>query len=242
MMLSSLRKIGIDPYDTIIIACDYGHSWRKEIEKEYKANRQEHRNQYPDIDWQLMYNKFNVLLDKLDQSTDWYVVKENHLEADDWMAVGSRYFKDQEVILVTYDADMEQLCLYDNVKVFSPLIKVKGKKGGYKIVKNPYNVLAKKIGKEQADNLISPIENEQDYEKRQMVVSLLELPEWVETTAKNKFSTLSKTDYNPDYFPFQSLKNKFTNLYNDKSQIVTYQECLEAKDKKKKRKAKNGQK
>jgi hypothetical protein len=135
---------------------------------------------------------------------------------------------------------MEQLCLYNNVKVFSPLIKVKGKKGGYKIVKNPYGVLAKKIGKEQADNLISPIENEQDYEKRQTVVSLLELPEWVENTAKNKFSALSKADYNPDYFPFQSLKSKFSNLYNDKSQIVTYQECLEAKEKKKKRKAKNG--
>ena len=205
MILSSLRKIGVDPYDTIIVACDYGHSWRKEVEKEYKANRAEQRSKYEDIDWQLMYNKFNLLLDKLDHSTDWYIVKENHLEADDWMAVGARYFKDQEVILVTYDADMEQLCIYDNVKVFSPLIKIKGKKGGYKIIKNPYGVLAKKIGKEQADNLVNPIKNEQDYEKRQTVVSLLELPEWVENTAKNIFSNLTKEEYNTDYFPFQSL-------------------------------------
>lgn len=239
MMLSSLRKIGVESYDTIIVACDYGHSWRKEIEKEYKADRAEKRDKYEDIDWKLMYSKFNTLLDRIDHSTDWHIVKENHLEADDWMAVGARYFKDQEVVLVSFDADMEQLCIYPHVKLFSPKIKVKGKKGGYKIIKNPYGGLAKKIGKEQADNLVNPITNEQDYEKRQTVVSLLELPEWVETTAKNKLSQLNKTDYNIDYFPFQSLKTKFFNLYNDKTQIVTYEDCLNQKAKKKKKK--NGQ-
>jgi hypothetical protein len=165
--------------------------------------------------------------------TDWYIVKADHLEADDWMAVGSRYFKDNEVVLVSFDADIEQLCSYNNVKIFSPKIKVKGKKGGYKIIKDPYLTLSKKIGKEKADNLITPIKSEKDYEKRLTIVSLLELPAFIEEQCVNSFENLPDKDPNPNCIPFENLRNKIINLYNDKSAVVTYEDCLQQKDKKK---------
>ena len=240
MMISALRKIGVEPLDTIIIACDKGSSWRRSVDSNYKANRKEQREAQEDIDWKLMYGKMEGLLERLDKGTDWYIVKADHLEADDWMAVGSRYFKDEEVVLVSFDADIEQLCSYSHVKIFSPKIKMKGKKGGYKIVKDPYLTLSKKIIKEQADNLIAPIKSEQDYEKRKSIVSLLELPGYIEEQCMNSFENLPvDKDINPNYIPFESLRNKITNLYNDKSSIVTYEECLQKKEKKKaKRRAK----
>ena len=64
------------------------------------------REKYP-INWTEEYQKFNDLLDSIDQATDWNVIAIKGLEADDIMAVGSRYFKDNEVILVTFDSDLE---------------------------------------------------------------------------------------------------------------------------------------
>jgi 5'-3' exonuclease len=241
MIMSSLRKVGVNPSDTILVACDYGRSWRREIEKEYKANRKEFREKQEDIDWKLMYKKMDYLLDNIDNGTDWHILKAYHLEADDWMSVGARYFKDYEVILVTFDADMEQLCAYDNVKVFSPLVKMKGKRGGYKIIDNPYVSLSKKIDKEVADNLINPILNESDYEKRKMIVSLLELPEWVEKTCTERFNDIKpKGQIDIDWIPYERIRNQIENLHYDKTQVVTYEECLEKKNKKKRRKKKSG--
>jgi len=243
MMLSCLRKVGVEPYDTIIVAVDYGHSWRKEVEKQYKGDRAEKRKTYEDINWKIMYGKMDALLKRIDVGTDWHIVKSNHLEADDWMAVGSRYYKDDEVILVTFDADMEQLTSYDNVKVFSPMIKMKGRKGGYKIVKDPYAGLAKKINKEQADNLTNPVLNEEDYEKRKMVVSLLELPDFVEDVCRKEFDNFkSKEEINIEAIPFTSMRDKINSLYNDKSQVVTYEDSVKALENKNKKKAKAKQK
>jgi len=239
MILSCLRKIGVEPFDTIIIACDKGRSWRKEIDLAYKADRKEKRDAYEDIDWKIMFRKFDNLLDKINAGTDWHIVSAEHLEADDWMSAGARYYKDKEVILVTFDADMEQLAIYPNVKIFSPMIKVKGKKGGYKIIKNPYLVLSKKIQKETADNLEAVGITNEDYEKRKMIVSLLELPNYIENTCQETFNNLEeKENYNLEEVPFPSIKSKISGLYNDKSAIITYEDCIEYKEKKNKRKSK----
>lgn len=240
MILSSLRRVGIEPFDDIILACDKGRSWRKEVDKEYKANRKEFRKTFEDINWKEMYGRFDNLLEKINRGTDWKIVKANHIEADDWMAVGCRYFKDKEIVLITYDADMEQLSVYDNVKLFSPLIKLKGGKGAYKIIKDPYKILAKKIKKESADNLVSPILNEEDYDKRQSIVSLLELPDYVEGLCQETLSLIMQEnkDINLTEVPYNKIRMKIANLYNDKEKIVTYEECLNKSKKTKSKKTK----
>jgi len=239
MIFSNLRRIGVEPTDTVIFACDGGRSWRRDVDTDYKANRKAFRDSFEDIDWKDMYARFDRLLEQLDKGTDWHIIRVNSIEADDIMAVGSRYFKDSDVILVTYDADMEQLTIYGNVKIFSPLIKYKGGRGAYKLVKDPCKVLAKKIQCEKADNLTAPILTNADYEKRKSIVSLLELPIWVEESIIEEFKNLKeKEDYDSQYIPFLNIRTKIENLYNDKEKVVNYEECINKKEKKKKRRTK----
>ena len=139
MILSCLIKIGLDTSDKVIVACDGRGNWRKDYEAQYKANRKEYRESFDDIDWNDMWSKFNVLLEKVNESTNWYVIKIDKIEADDIASVCSRYFKDREIILVSYDKDWELLWEYDNVKIFSQLLKFNGLKGAYKVKPSNFN-------------------------------------------------------------------------------------------------------
>ena len=228
MMLADLLKVGVNPQDEIMIVCDYGHSWRKQFDQNYKANRKEGREKHTEINWNIMFDKMNELLAKLDYATDWQVLKADGIEADDWMAVATKIFEDKVVVLLSYDKDLEQLLIRPNVRIFSPMSKK------YKTVTNPYAVLASKIDKEPSDNLINPVLNEKDFDRRDLIVNLLELPEFITGKLEAKLRTLQSKDENVDDFPVYSLKNKYCNLYNDKSKIVT----LEASTKKKKKRGK----
>lgn len=237
MLISYLRKIGIEPMDEVIIAVDAKNNWRKEIDKEYKANRKEIREKFTDIPWSEMYGRMDALLQKLDDGTSYHIIKIDKLEADDIASVACRYFKDKEIILVSFDSDWEQLILYPNVKVFSPLVKFKGSKGAYKVIKeSPYRILAKKIEKEVSDNLVNPILNAEDYERRKMIVSLLELPDFVENVCIERFKNLEEKEEDLQYIPFKTIREKMANLYNDKDKVISYEDCLIYAEKKKKAK------
>lgn len=204
----------------------------------YKGNREEFRQSFEDIDWGKMYKEFDKLLDSLNEATPWNIIAISHLESDDVLAYATKYFSDKECIIVSQDADYEQLCARPNVKIFSPLIKYKGGKGAYKEVKNPYKVLSKKIEKEASDNLISPILSEEDYDVREMVVSLLTLPEWVENKIKLELENLKEdNEYNIGLIPFASLRPRFEQLF-DKSKVVGYEECINKRKRKKKKEKK----
>ena len=103
MIISCLRHIGVEPMDEIIVACDGRGNWRKQLEEEYKANRKQFRESFEDINWKDMYSRFDILLDNLDKGTDWHIIKLDMIEADDIASVSCRYFKDKEIILVSYD-------------------------------------------------------------------------------------------------------------------------------------------
>jgi len=241
MMLSSLRKIGIDPFDEIILACDGKGNWRKDYEKEYKANRKAFRESFEDINWSEMFDDFDELLNNLNAGTTWQVIKIDKIEADDIASVACRHFKDKEIILVSYDSDWEQLWYYDNVKIFSILKKYKGVKGSYKVKPenfNAYKLLSKKIEKETTDNLVNPILNEKDYENRMAIVNLLELPEFIESQIIEEFKKLKDKDGNLDLVPYNSLRQKLGNLYNDTAKIIDYNSCVTKEIKKKRKKIK----
>ncbi len=232
MIVGCLSKVGVEPCDRIILAIDARNSWRKDVDKAYKGNRKEYREKQTDIDWDDMYARFNILLEDLDKGTDWNILKLDRLEADDIIAVGCRYYKNKEVVIVSYDKDFEQLIIYPNVKIFSPLTKK------YKIVENPYTTLAKKIEKETSDNLTSPILSAEDYEKRKMIVSLIELPDFVEQSVKIELNKLGDKSGDLRYVPFETIRNRIGRLYNDKKNVVSYEKCLKPKRKKKIKKRK----
>lgn len=231
-IIGCLKKIGIARSDKIIIACDKG-SWRKEFSKEYKADRAEKKKKFP-INWNDEFEKMNQLLQTLDLSTVFHVIKLPKIEADDIGSVCCRVFKDSEIVLVSYDEDWQLLWNYSNVKIFSPMTKK------YKIKPtnfNVYKLLAKKIRKETSDNLTSPILNKAQYENRMKIVNLLELPEWVEQSVIAELESLEDKVGSLDLIPFKSLRARFETLYNQ-DKVVTYEKCVKYYERKKKRKKK----
>lgn len=235
MIISTLYKLRVDPDDIIIISLDGRHSWRKDFELAYKGNRAETRAN-SGIDWNKWYGEFNSLIEQLRHKLNWHFIGPlDRIEADDQMAVMCRYYKDREVILVTHDADMYQMWEYPNVKIFSTLSKKQGG-GKWKIKPQDWDIhrfQAEKIYKETCDNMVAPILNEQDYEKRRMCVNLLELPEWVENNVILELSKIGPKDCNIEALPFISLRPKLANLYNDYSKVIDYDEQIKKEQGKK---------
>jgi 5'-3' exonuclease len=244
-LLSCLKKINLDKDDIVIIAGE-GHSWRKNIYSPYKAQRQELRDNDKFVDWKHEFEQFNDLHRQLELSTNWYFIRVNDgLEADDVIAIASRYFKNNETIIITGDKDLHQLSYYENVKIFNINKKVFGSKGVYEKVINPLGIIESKIRLgDKGDNIIVySTDDENDYLLRNTLVNLLELPEYIEKKGIEAIQeALSiKKELNLDLLPkFKNCKEKFLEIYNPKHKI-TYEYCmnlLEKRDKKKKEKLK----
>jgi hypothetical protein len=206
MLFGSLRRLNLNIDDIVILALDSPKgSWRKDHDQLYKSNRKADREKHKDIDWNNAFKLFEKTISKIYYATNFHVILIDNLEADDIIAYGCKYFKNNEVIIVSADSDFEMLTVYPNVKLFSPVSKY------FKKVSNPYTVLHSKIKKETADNLVSPILCEKDYERRNLIVNLINLPEDIEIKVD---SALSNLDYNKD-FNINMLTDYMRKLYNN---------------------------
>lgn len=221
MIISCLRELDATLEDKIIFAIDSKNSWRKDYDSAYKGNRKANREKF-DIDWDKWFKEYDYLRDNVANNTPFLFAKGERLEADDIIAYAVRYYADKECVIVSTDSDYEQLTCYDNVKVFSPITK------RYKIVKNPYKLLAKKIEQERTDNLISPVLTEADYNKRKMLVDLTTLPDFVEDIARNVLDNLSKDAimFNYDRLKFPSLHKRFIEIFNKPKKVKAQLELL----------------
>lgn len=230
MMIANLKRIGVSPEDLIIVAIDSpAGSWRREIDKDYKANRKAKRDEQKDIDWDKMFGEFNRLKTNLEISTPFAIIEITKLEADDIISYGVRYYKDKCVVVST-DTDFEQLAILPNVKLFSPITK------RYKTVINPQFIVSKKINRETTDNLVSPIVSEEDYIKRNLIVDLMHLPTDVEEKVQYELSKISPAkEFDLSQLWYKSIRNKFMDIYN--SNIIVSEEV---KPKRKKKGGKSG--
>jgi hypothetical protein len=234
-LIACLSRIGVHANDTVVVAMDTGKSWRKKIDPEYKANRKAAREAHEKIDWTKCFAAMNDLRDTLNDATPWRFVGIDSIEADDIMAEGVRYFTDYDHVIVSHDADLEQLFIYPNVNIFSPAAKPPR----YKVrLTNPLELLMKKIRLETSDNLITKLVSERDYDKRKSIVSLLELPAWLKLAVADKFKTFNEPKiYNDILFPFDSLKPRYDNL-NDSNKLMTYEDSRKLEERRAKRSAK----
>jgi len=212
MILSALKKVGVSPNDIIIIAVDSPKgSWRRDVDSNYKANRKAKREKHTDIPWQKFWADFRQLLDNIKISTPFHSIEIDRLEADDIISYGVRCekFKDYISVIISSDSDFEQLTKFPHVRLFSPVTKK------YKIIKNPYDSLAKKMDKEVSDNLLTPILSQKDYEKRNMIVNLTILPPEVESKVENEIKNINENkEFNLDLIKFNSIRQKFMSIYN----------------------------
>lgn len=207
MIISCLKHVGITPSDTVIIAADSPKgSWRKEYDNAYKANRKEKREKY-DINWTKSFEMFWALLEKLEMYTPFHTISIDKLEADDIIAYSCKHFSDKECVIISSDADYEQLFVYPNVKIFSPVSK------HYKKPVDPYRVLAQKIQKETSDNLVTPILSERDFEIRNKIINLMSLPKEIEEKVHERIQVLPTKEWDYNRVPFQSLYDRYLKIY-----------------------------
>jgi 5'-3' exonuclease len=210
MLISNLKLIGCHPDDLFILAVDSPKgSWRKQIDPAYKANRKAQREKH-DINWTEMFNLFKGFVDTLKQSTPFCFIQIDYLEADDIISTACRYYKNNEIVIISSDSDYEQLAEYKNVKLFSPISKK------YKHVVNPSLILAKKIQKETTDNLVTEIVTEEDYKKREKIVTLMVLPPDVEReVSRVLFDTEPNVNFDLSKMPFKTLRERFMDIYHE---------------------------
>jgi len=203
MLISLLKRVGVNKDDVVILAGDGRNSWRKFYYRNYKAQRQEFRESHELIDWSFHYRKIGEVIQAIDEATNFHIiwlsnlwnvadllfaeegqkfVNENEVddeslayspEADDIASIASRYYKDKEIILVTKDADWEMLITDSRIKFFSMNTKWKGGTGVYKEVNNPYKILATKIEKGDISDNILPNKTDDNSEKAQQIRELI---------------------------------------------------------------------
>lgn len=215
MLIASLKRLPLTPDDVIFLACDKGRSWRRSVDLNYKSNRKGQREKLEDKSWwDTRFKEFEELRQKLDISTPFHILEIDSLEADDIIAYSVRYFKDNQCIIVSPDSDFEQLAVFPNVKILSPISKK------YKIIKNPEQTLIKKMEIERTDNLITPIVTEEDFEKRKLIVDLIHLPDFVEVLIGDKLLSVNyNKKFDLEQLPFTIIQDRFMGIYNSNKVI-----------------------
>ncbi|GAG06455.1 unnamed protein product, partial [marine sediment metagenome] len=155
-------------------------------------------------------------------------------------------FPNKEVILVTIDEDLDQLCYQKNVKIFNPNTKFKSVKGCYKTGQEPMKLLEKKIRLgDKSDNIIVDKNNNTDVEveRRKLVINLLKLPEFIENKVAKVLADLPKKEINYNELPFPNSlgkQDRFDLIYG-KDKVIPFEEAIKSNEKreiKKKKKTK----
>lgn len=240
-LISCLKRIGYnsEEADKVVLCCDGRHSWRKEVEVSYKANRKEDREKAQFIDWTKEYLMHDDLLIKIAENLPFFLIKLENCEADDIIAEAVRFFKDNQCVIVSPDEDMLQLLTYDNTRVYSPHPKVKTHP--YKILsldrnkekELAYKSIMKKIEIERTDNLCSPILNEEDYDKRLKCVSLLDLPQEIKEKIKPELEKIVVTEkefFHPEAFS-PGIAKRLPSIFDIKD-IISYEKCIKMLERK----------
>ena len=75
MIISALKRIGIDDSDKVIVCIDARNSWRKAFYQIYKGQRKEAREKQSHINWEKGFKAIETINDKLNKSTDWHFLK-----------------------------------------------------------------------------------------------------------------------------------------------------------------------
>jgi len=147
-----LRKIATlhkkFPDREVVLVGDGRQSWRKQLYPDYKATRKSFRESYKDMDWGDLFQRYSTLLSMLDTHTPIKVYLDEFLESDDLVAGLAKSGVD--IVAVSSDKDLHQLCIYPNVQLVSP----RSPKLKIKEIKNPKAELTKLIeGGDEADNI-----------------------------------------------------------------------------------------
>lgn len=119
--IRTMRQKYRQKYGELIIACDSKNTWRKQMFPYYKASRKAQREQ-SEIDWNSLHEAMNEIRSDLLEYFPYRVLAVEHAEADDIIAVLTRYKQDEEkVLILSADKDFIQLQQHPNVEQVDPV-------------------------------------------------------------------------------------------------------------------------
>jgi len=139
LILNSLRMYNVKyrkEYGQMVICCDGGANWRRDVYAQYKQKRRDAREETEEkatVDWEEFFRVLNKVRDEIKENVPWKVVHVHGTEADDAIATIVRstqeFGQHDDIMIVSSDHDFIQLHRYDNVAQFSPATK--------KLIKQP---------------------------------------------------------------------------------------------------------
>jgi hypothetical protein len=127
MILNSIRSYNQkfkNEYGEMIIACDAGNNWRREIFPYYKANRRKNREK-SEMNWTQIFESLNKVRDELKDYFPYRVIHIDGAEADDIIGTLVHRFGNtsEKILILSGDKDFVQLQSYMNVKQYDPVQK-----------------------------------------------------------------------------------------------------------------------
>lgn len=133
-LLSDKRKYGRE-YGEIVIAVDSKNYWRRDIFPHYKGARKKNREESK-TDWKAIFDIGTQLREEFKEVFPYRFINVDGAEADDIIAVITKYtqtnettqvgvFEDepQRVLIKSNDGDFGQLHKYENVRQWNPILK-----------------------------------------------------------------------------------------------------------------------
>jgi 5'-3' exonuclease len=114
-ILSIKRKLNIS-YKNMFLLLDHKINSRRQIYSYYKAGRAKAREE-SNVDFQKLFRIIDELYIEMKTHVPFYVLRNEYIEADDWIAVLTKHFSETKdpVIVVSTDKDFYQLQKYPNV-------------------------------------------------------------------------------------------------------------------------------
>jgi len=122
MVLNSLRghnKKFRKQYGEMVIACDSGNVWRRDIFPNYKAGRKANREK-SEHDWEYIFDLLSKVKNEIKQFLPYKVIEVESVEADDIIAVLCKR-TNEKVLILSGDKDFIQLH-NDRIKQYNPVL------------------------------------------------------------------------------------------------------------------------
>lgn len=127
MVLNSVRAYNVkfkNEFGEMIIACDAGNNWRRQVFPYYKANRRKNREK-SEINWNSVFETLNKVRDELKDYFPYRVIRVDGAEADDIIGTLAQTYGNtsEKILILSGDKDFVQLQAYMNVQQFDPVQK-----------------------------------------------------------------------------------------------------------------------
>lgn len=124
ILLNSIRavKVKYKDFGDVVIACDDKNYWRKDIFPYYKAGRKKAREE-SNVDWNTIFTCLDKFKEEFRENFPYKVIQVPRTEADDIVAVITKHYHAEGILIASSDKDYQQLQAYPRVTQYSPMTK-----------------------------------------------------------------------------------------------------------------------